>query len=394
MQRRLLLKLASAATALTIGGRLFAAPASSPRFLLVFLRGGYDCANVLVPYSSSDYYELRPNIAIARPDPVQDSGALALDADWALAPALRASIGALYRGKQAAFVPFAGTEDLSRSHFETQDNIERGRALDDRDFKSGFLARLAGVLNGSAPIAFTDALPLAFRGGGDVPNVALRNVPKPVFDARQSAILAGMYEGHRLHAAVIDGLELRAQVAQQFAEEMQQASRGAINARGFEAQATRIARLMREKYRIGFVDVGGWDTHVNEGGAQGQLANNLGNLGAGLAALAQELGDEWRNTVVVIVSEFGRTFRENGNRGTDHGHGSVYWVLGGGIAGGRVAGEQVKVARASLLQDRDFPVLNNYRAVLAGVFARLWSLAPAQVDKIFPRARAIDLRLV
>jgi uncharacterized protein (DUF1501 family) len=257
------------------------------------------------------------------------------------------------------------------------------------------MARLAITLSGNAaPIAFTDALPLAFQGANDIPNISLKAVGKPAFDERQAAILTSMYAGNRLQTAVADGLELRQHVAREFEDEMMQANRGAVSARGFAVEAQRIARLMRDEYRLGFVDIGGWDTHVNEGGAQGPLANNLDNLGRGLAAFAQELGPEWKNTVVVVVSEFGRTFRENGNKGTDHGHGSVYWVLGGGIDGGRIAGEQVKVQQSTLLQNRDFPVLNNYRGLLAGLYVRLWGLSPAQVDKVFPDTKALDLRLV
>lgn len=398
MQRRRFIQLATAAVLPTLSraGRLFAAPPSSPRFLLVFLRGGYDCANMLVPYSSDFYYESRPNIAIARPDAAANTGALVLDADWTLAPALRESLGPMYKNKEVAFVPFAGTDDLSRSHFETQDNIERGQpGHGKQEFRSGFMARLATTLSGNAaPIAFTDALPLAFQGAHDIPNISLKAVGKPAFDERQAAILTSMYAGNRLQTAVADGLELRQHVAREFEDEMMQANRGAVSARGFAVEAQRIARLMRDEYRLGFVDIGGWDTHVNEGGAQGPLANNLDNLGRGLAAFAQELGPEWKNTVVVVVSEFGRTFRENGNKGTDHGHGSVYWVLGGGIDGGRIAGEQVKVQQSTLLQNRDFPVLNNYRGLLAGLYVRLWGLSPAQVDKVFPGSRAADLRLM
>ena len=399
MNRRHFLQLAAAASAqplLTTAGRVFAAPPSSPRFLLVFLRGGYDCANLLVPYSSDFYYQSRPNIAVPRPDAKSDSGALALDSDWALTPALRDSVGEMYKNKQVAFVPFAGTDDLSRSHFETQDNIERGEPTQAHaDFNSGFMARLSGTLGGKAPpIAFTDALPLTFRGASDIPNISLKSVGKPAYDDRQAAILTSMYQGNRLQGAVNDGLELRAHVAKEFADEMNQANRGAVSAKGFALEAQRIARLMRDQYRLGFVDIGGWDTHVNEGGAQGPLANNLGNLGSGLKAFADELGPEWKNTVVVVVSEFGRTFRENGNRGTDHGHGSVYWVHGGGIDGGRIAGEQIKVQQSTLLQNRDYPVLNNYRSLLAGMYVRLWGLSPAQIGKIFPASNPVDLRLV
>src|ERR1700691_739679 len=175
MKRRHALKLGCAAL---LGGagsaaRLFAAPTSGPRFLLVFLRGGYDATNMLIPYSSAFYYEARPNIAIARPDPDPlAAGALALNADWALAPALRDSVGPLYQQRQVAFVPFAGTADLSRSHFETQDSIELGQPLGAaRDFRSGFLARLHGVLGApdTPAIAFTDALPLSFQGAERIP---------------------------------------------------------------------------------------------------------------------------------------------------------------------------------------------------------------------------------
>lgn len=394
-RRQFIRSLAASLPLFTVAGRVFAAPPSSPRFLLVFLRGGYDCANMLVPYSSDFYYESRPNIAIARPDPTVKDGAMALDSNWALAPALCESIGQMYINKEVAFVPFVGTDDLSRSHFETQDSIERGQPQDQHDFRSGFMARLAATLTGrAAPIAFTDALPLTFRGNSDIPNISLHAVGKPVFDERQTAILTTMYQDHHLHAAVADGLELRQQVAQEFDDEMQKANRGAVNARGFATEAQRIARLMRDQYRLGFVDIGGWDTHVNEGGAHGQLANNLDNLGRGLAAFAQELGNEWNNTVVVVVSEFGRTFRENGNKGTDHGHGSVYWVLGGNITGGRIAGEQAKVQQSSLLQNRDYPVLNNYRAMLGGLYARLWGLNTGQIERVFPQVKTVDLRLV
>jgi uncharacterized protein (DUF1501 family) len=176
--------------------------------------------------------------------------------------------------------------------------------------------------------------------------------------------------------------------------EMQDANRGAVTTKGFELEAERVGRLMRDQYRLGFLDVGGWDTHVNEGGAQGTLATNVESLGRGLQVFAQTLGPAWNDTVVVVISEFGRTFRENGNRGTDHGHGSVHWVLGGGIRGGRLVGEQVAVTRTTLLDNRDYPVLNNYRSVLGGLFSRLWSLSPAQLEGVFPGAAPADLKLV
>ena len=394
-RRQFLLASAASAAALTIGGRLYAAPIDSPRFLLVFLRGGYDCNTMLVPYASDFYYASRPSIAVARPNAADPDSAIALDSEWGLTPALRDTIAPMFQRKEIAFVPFAGTEDMSRSHFETQDSIEAGQPEQGRrDFRSGFLARLSESLTGVQPIAFTDSLPLSFQGGGDIPNVSLKGVSKPGFDQRQAQILTDMYQNHPLQQQVAEGLELRQQVAKDFADEMTKANRGAITPKGFELQAQRISVLMRDQYRLGFVDIGGWDTHVNEGGAKGQLATNLDNLGRGLTAYAQGLGSEWKNTVVVVISEFGRTFRENGDKGTDHGHGTAYWVLGGRVNGGRIAGEQIRIEQASLLQNRDYPVLNDYRSILGGLFKRMWGLSEDRLQRVFPDVHPLDLQLI
>lgn len=397
-RRRVLAMGGAALAALGLPRRLYAAPATGPRLLIVFLRGGYDCCNLLVPYTSSFYYEVRPNISIAPPVAGAGTGALALAADWALHPAVRESVGSLYLQRQAAFVPFVGTTDLSRSHFETQDSIELGQPLNGRrDYRSGFLGRLSACLVGASreamPIAFTDALPLSLEGAGAVPNLSLKRAGKAPFEDRQAQLLSELYAGHHLQTEVSGGLELRHVVAQKMAKEMQEANRSAISTSGFELEAERMGRLMRDRYRIGFIDVGGWDTHVAEGGAQGALATNLASLGRGLQVFAQSLDAEWRNTVVVVLSEFGRTFRENGNRGTDHGHGTVYWVLGGAINGGVVAGEQQQLSRHTLFQDRDYPVLTDYRALLGGMFRAMWGLSPAQCEQVFPQVAPLNLGL-
>ncbi|RDS81096.1 DUF1501 domain-containing protein [Dyella monticola] len=397
-RREFLLAAASAAAlpALSFSGRLFAAPPQSPRFLFVFLRGGYDCNSFLVPYSSDFYYESRPTIAIAKPNANDPHTVIALDSNWGLNPVLRDSIYPLWERKQVAFIPFAGTDDLSRSHFETQDNIERGEPLGaGGNYRSGFLARLSSQLAGVPAIAFTNSLPLSFQGASrDIPNISLKGDTKAHFDQRQSAILAGMYQNTPLASAAADGLSLRTTVSKDLRDEMVAASRGAPNASGFAQETQRIATLMRDQYRLGFVDVGGWDTHVNQGNVTGGLANNLRNLGAGLAAYAAALGNEWNNTVVVVVSEFGRTFRENGDRGTDHGHGTVHWIMGGKVSGGRIAGEQIAVTQQNLLQNRDYKVLNNYRDVYGGLLARMWGLSGNQLQAVFPQAKPQDLQLV
>ena len=394
MQRRQLLQ-SLAGTGLALGaGQLWAAGPSQPCFLVVFLRGGYDAANLLVPVSSSFYYEVRTTIAISRPSKEANS-ALPLNADWGLHPALRDSAYPMFQQGQAAFVPFAGTHDLTRSHFETQDSIELGQAPEgSRNYRSGFLNRLAATLKGAGAMAFTDRLPLVMQGDVQVPNTALRAVVKPAVDARQSSIISAMYQGTQLSGSVDQGFTVRDEVIREMAAEMDAASRNAISARGFELEARRIAKLMKARYNLGFVDVGGWDTHVAQGGATGQLASRFEELGRGLAAYAQEMGTRWRETTVVVVSEFGRTFRQNGNNGTDHGHGSVYWVLGGGLRGGQVAGEQMIVTPANLFQNRDYPVLNEYRSLLGGLLARQFGLSPAQLAGVFPGAEARDLGLL
>jgi uncharacterized protein (DUF1501 family) len=396
MRRRDLLRAAGLIAPLAVAGRLMAAPQTSARLLVVFLRGAYDATNVVVPVSSDFYYAARPTIAIARPDPANPNAARALTANWGLHPALADTILPLWTKGQAAFAPFAGTDDLSRSHFETQDTIELGQPLGgSRNYGSGFMSRLAGQFTGTTPIAFTDQLPLIFRGGAPIPNVAINQVGKPGVDAREAKLIEGMYQGQTLAPAVKEGFVVRDEVYSTVSAEMTAASRGAVSPKGFELSARRIASLMRDRFNLGFVDVGGWDTHVNQGGATGYLAGRLAELGRGLAGFADEIWPAaWSQTTVVVISEFGRTFRENGDKGTDHGHGGAFWVLGGGIKGGRIVGRQVELTQASLNQNRDYPVLNDYRDVLGGLFARIYGLTPARLDTVFPGARPLDLALV
>jgi uncharacterized protein (DUF1501 family) len=388
MRRRTFLAAAAAAPLFT-AGRLYAAPMSGPRLLVVFLRGAYDASNILIPVSSDFYYSVRPNLAIAK------TAALPLESDWGLHPALKDTVYPLWQQKEIAFIPFAGTDDTSRSHFETQDTIELGQPLGgSRNYQSGFMSRTAQLLSGSTPISFTNQLPLAFRGGAPVPNIALNFTGKPGVNDRNAALIQAMYEGQNLAPAVAEGFQVQAEVYNAISGEMMAANRNAVTAKGFELSAQRIGLLMQDKFNLGFVDVGGWDTHVNQGGADGYLANRITELGNGLVALKTALGDKWHDTLVIVVSEFGRTFRENGDRGTDHGHGSVYWVLGGQVRGGRVAGPQVAVTRANLFQDRDWPVLTDYRALIGGVLRKSHGLSTSQLADIFPSAQPVDLELV
>ncbi|MBC3869526.1 DUF1501 domain-containing protein [Undibacterium oligocarboniphilum] len=401
MDRRQLLQRMAALTALpalSYSSQLLAAPTVQNKLLLVFLRGGYDACHLLVPTGSSFYYESRPNIAIARPGTGADS-ALALNADWGLHPVLRDSIYPLYLQNEIAFVPFAGTDDLSRSHFETQDSIELGQPLNGRrDFHSGFMNRLAAVLNSSGgpvpAMAFTDQLPLAMQGQAEVVNTAVRNISRQNLDARQSQLIEKMYGQTGLAQQVNEGFTVRQEVAREMQEEMDAANRNAITTKSFTLEAQRIAKMMRDKYTLGFVDIGGWDTHVDQGAAKGMLAGKLDELGRGLTAFRDGMGSQWQQTTVVVISEFGRTFRENGKRGTDHGHGSVYWVMGGNVRGGQILGEQISLTPGQLFQNRDYPVLNEYRAILGGLFGRLYGLNSQQLNTVFQGVRAKEIGLL
>src|SRR6266481_1376930 len=388
---------AAAAMPMMVAGRVWAAPKADMRTLVVFLRGAYDAANVVIPVSSGFYYEQRPTIAVPRPGSGAADAAVPLTPDWGLHPALKDSLLPLWEKKQLAFVPFAGTsDDVTRSHFETQDTIELGQpAHGTRNYNSGFMARLANVLTRTKPIAYTAQLPLVFRGGRAIPNIGIAAVGKPGVDDRQARLIESMYAKDALGSAVSEGFKVRDDVYKTILEEMAAADRGAVSAKGFELSARRIGRLMRDQFNLGFVDIGGWDTHVGQGGATGYLAGRLSELGRALAGFAEEIGPQaWNDTLVVVISEFGRTFRENGNRGTDHGHGSVHWVLGGSINGGRIAGEQARVEKTALFQDRDYPVLNEYRAVFGGLFRTLWDLSADQVQRVFPGVTPKDLALV
>jgi uncharacterized protein (DUF1501 family) len=393
MDRRDFMNAGLAGALALVNARLWAAPGDA-KLLVVMLRGAYDGASLLVPYASDFYYRSRPGIAVPRPNSGDPNAAIALDSDWALNAAVKDSFLPLYKNKQAVLIPFSGSDDLSRSHFQAQDLMELGQGGGGAsDYSSGYLNRLVEALSGSGSYgaaSFTGNLTPVFKGAVPVPNISLRGNMKNNLPLRQSEMIASLYEGTRLSGMATAGMETRKMVSAELMNEMAESSRGAGPARAFATQARAIAKLMRDKpaYSIGFADLGGWDTHVNPGSAQGALAANLAGLAGGISVFAQEMGGLWRSTVVVVMSEFGRTFRENGSRGTDHGHGNTLWVLGGGISGGRIAGRQTAVSDANLFQNRDYPVLNDYRSVLAHLFSRMYGLDGAALERVLPGARA------
>jgi uncharacterized protein (DUF1501 family) len=179
-------------------------------------------------------------------------------------------------------------------------------------------------------------------------------------------------------------------------EEMQQANNGAPLPNGFPDDAARLAKLMRNdaNVQMAFVALGGWDTHANQGTVKGQLANHLNPLGQGLAILARDLGPMFDDTTIVVMSEFGRTVKQNGNNGTDHGHGNVMWVLGGAVNGGKVYADWKGLDESSLYEQRDVPVTTDFRTVLAQVAERHLRLPDARLQEVFPgmpKGKGFDL---
>jgi uncharacterized protein (DUF1501 family) len=392
--RRSLLKASVGAALLPLGSGAWAATArGGPQRLIVFLlRGAVDGLNVVVPHAEPGYYAARPTIAIARPG--EPDGALALDLRFGLHPAL-ASLMPLWRAGTLAFIHAAGSPDPNRSHFEGQRYIENGTPGCSTT-ADGWMNRLLRVLPGprdpAEAISIGPTLPRILSGAAPASNLPLgRDAERalPIDRPQIAAMFDRLYSGSdAIDQAYREGRHARAELAGDLAHEQAVADAGAPPPGSFAARAGQLARLIGgdPRVRLAFVALGGWDTHVDQGGREGQLANRLRPLGDGLATLARGLGPTWRDTVIIVLSEFGRTVHENGDRGTDHGHGNVIWVAGGAIKGGRVYGDWPGLAPAQLYQRRDLAITTDFRAALGAILGPHLRLSDRQLDLIFPGA--------
>jgi uncharacterized protein (DUF1501 family) len=392
VDRRDFLRWSAASALLPLGCHAWAAAAEGgpKRLVVVFLRGAVDGLNVVVPYGDAAYYEVRPTIAVARPGAVD--GALPLDEHFGLHPAL-AGLMPLWNAKQLAFVHAAGSPDPSRSHFDAQLFIENGTPGRNTT-ADGWMNRVLAAL--PAPHGPTDAvsvgptLPFILRGRLAVANLPLgpeATRPMPLDRPEIAQAFDRLYAGNdELAETYREGKAARAELIGNLARETKEADNGAPPPNSFPGQAARLGRLIAEdaRIRLAFASLGGWDTHVNQGDSNGQLANHLRPLGDGLALFATGLGQGWNDTVVIVLSEFGRTVRENGNGGTDHGHGNVMWVLGGGVRGGRVYGDWPGLEAARLYQGRDLAITTDYRVVVATILDRHLRLGDQHLAQIFP----------
>lgn len=388
--RRDLLRLAAAGSALAFAPSGWAAASEPKRLVVIMLRGAVDGLNVVVPYGEDAYYEARPTIAVALPS--AEGGAIALDEHFGLHPALAGAMP-LWQAKQLAFVHAAGSPDPTRSHFDAQLFIENGtpgKAGTADGWMNRLMAALPGPYGPTQAVAIGPTLPQILHG-----KLAASNLPLGPAAAKPTAIdkpeLAGLFD--RLYAgqdalgrAWREGRAARTELVANLPQEEPPAESGAAPANTLPAQARRLAHLLTHdpRIRLAFVALGGWDTHVRQGNQTGQLADRLRPLGDGLAALAQGLGPQWDDTVVVVISEFGRTVHENGDGGTDHGHGNVIWLAGGKVNGGRVYGEWPGLAKDRLYEGRDLAVTTDYRNVLAAVAERHLRLPGHAIDAVFP----------
>lgn len=382
----------SASTLAAIGSNTWVARSATQksnqqRLIVIFLRGAVDGLNIVVPYTETAYYQARPKIAI--PQPGKDGGVLDLDGRFGLHPAL-ASLMPLWQQSNLAFIQACGSPDQTRSHFDAQYYMETG-IPGKQNTPDGWMNRLLGVISNKTPIQAVNlgvTTPQILSGRMPVANVALGRDGKSSLDRPQvGAAFDRLYSGNDgLSQTYREGRISRQVLMNDLDSEMKMANNGAPLPNSFAGNAQKLAKLMVKDPRIelGFMALGGWDTHVNQGGSQGNLAKNLEKLGEGLTALVTGLGTVYANTAIVVMSEFGRTVNENNNGGTDHGHGNVMWVLGGQVRGGKVYGKWPGLSTAQLYQGRDLAITTDFRDVISAVLERHLSLNTAKLNQVLP----------
>jgi uncharacterized protein (DUF1501 family) len=364
---------------------------SKNKLVIVMLRGAVDGLNVVVPYGDSSYYHARSGIAI-QPPGTADS-ALNLNGEFGLHPAL-APLMPMWNEKTLAFVTSSGSPDATRSHFDAQDYMESG-VPGAKLVTTGWMNRLITLLpDNHSPVRalnFGPTIPRILSGPATVANVEIGpagNRPLVVDKPETEHIFEQLY-GNRndaLGQAFREGIEARRTISKDLEDEMEMANRGAPLPQQNPNFGKKLASLLTkdDNVQVAFIAFGGWDTHVNQGAGKGQLANRLSPLGQGLAELIAGLGPKYSDTTIVVMSEFGRTAHENGNGGTDHGHGNTMWLLGGKVRGGQIYGKYDGLNTSRLYEGRDVPVSTDFRTVLSTVLLAHMGMGQDQLEKIFP----------
>jgi uncharacterized protein (DUF1501 family) len=358
-----------------------AAPKPDARFALVILRGGLDGLAAAPPYAEPQYRLLRGALALDAPG--GEGGALDLDGTFGLHPSL-ANVHAMYGAGEALVLHAAATPYRERSHFDAQNVLEAG-GVAPSGAATGWLNRAVGALasagDARGAVALADTVPLVLRGEFDVMSWAPSRLPNADDDT--------LARVRRLYAAADPELAARLDSALGARSLAGDAGEGMGGRPGqaLAPLASAAARFLAsaDGPRIAVLEVGGWDTHANQGAAQGNLAQRLRALDAGLQTLKAELGEHWRSTCVAVATEFGRTAAVNGTRGTDHGTAGCAFLLGGAVAGGRVLADWPGLAPRDLYEGRDLRPTTDLRAAFKGVLHERFGLTEAALAQhVFP----------
>lgn len=361
--------------------------------IVVFQRGAVDGLNMVVPFGEADYYRARPNIAIARPG--ADGGAIDLNGFFGLHPRMSAFKPLWDRG-ELAIVHAAGSHDTTRSHFDAQDYMESATP-GIKSTKDGWLNRYLAASRETSPlrgIALTKQMPRSLQG--TAPALAIGSTEDfTVADmsARTSfeELYAAAHQDQALRGTAGDAFDAMKSLAKTTAGQYRPANGASYPRSPFGRAMQEIARLAKSDVglEIAFAESTQWDHHVNEGAATGQIANRLDDFSRGVAALAQDLGNRMADTVILTMSEFGRSVAENGSRGTDHGHGNAMFVIGGGVKGGSVYGRWPGLAVNDRFEGRDLAVTTDFRDVFGEVVTRHLGADRKTTSAVFP-GYAID----
>ena len=400
-----------------------ASPASDKKLIVIMLRGAMDGLSAIVPHGENNYYQQRSSIAIAKPG--EADGAIALNNLFALNPGM-ASLKPFWDQGSFSFIHASGSHDTTRSHFDAQDYIETatpGR----KATQDGWMNRLLTVLQTQSgqseaskksnlrAISMGPLLPRIYSGNASVASIEASNVagrPAALDNAQASSAFAKLYQSEEasnsamnraMNSAFKDATATRSQIkeANQRPDPMaiaaepnsiegvaNQANNGALSLNSFSQDAQRLGLLMRRDATIqmAFLALGGWDTHVAQGNGngKGQLTNKLSQLSNGLATLAQSLGEQFARTNIMVVSEFGRTVKQNGTNGTDHGHGNVTLLLGGNIAGGKSYGQWPGLDSAALYENRDLAITTDFRGIIAQMLQGHLQLNESELAAVLP----------
>lgn len=386
LNRRQMLKTLGA-TALVGTDLAIARAATDARLVLVVLRGAVDGLALAAPYGDGHYQRLRG--ALAMPEPGDEGGVLKLDGMFGLHPSLPA-VYESFKANEALLVHAVASPYRARSHFDGQDMLENG-ASKVGEFRDGWLNRAIAALGqtsaDAAAVALAQTTPLVLRGASSTTSWAPSRLPDA--DDNTIARLQRLYAGDEFFATRLNQALRSRDIAGH-------SMNGSVAARGNEAR--RFGELMTAAARflstpngptIAVTELGGWDTHANQGTSNGALANRMAALDTGLANLRDGLGEQWSDTVIMIVTEFGRTVRVNGTRGTDHGTGTACMLLGGAVNGGRVVSDWPGLRDSDLLSNRDLYPTTDLRSVFKSVLTDHLGISPAFVESsVFPNSRA------